>query len=55
MASYGKSDTITSATSYGARYNFSKRTKAEFHVMNFNNIVNTRDTKQYGFVLEHNF
>ena len=55
LASYGKSDTITSATSYGARYNFSKRTKAEFHVMNFNNIVNTRDTKQYGFVLEHNF
>lgn len=55
LASYGKSDTFTSATSYGARYNFSKRTKAEFHVMNFNNVVNTKDTKQYGFVLEHNF
>jgi hypothetical protein len=55
LASYGESDTITSATSYGVRYNFSKRTRAEVHVMNFNNVVNTKDTKQYGFVLQHNF
>jgi predicted porin len=55
LASYGKSDTINRAYSVGTRYNFSKRTKAEFHVMNYDYVVNTKDTKQYGFVLEHNF
>ena len=55
LSSYGKSDTINRAYSFGARYNFSKRTKAEIHFMNYDYVVSSKDTKQYGFVLEHNF
>jgi predicted porin len=55
LASYGNNNLITSAVSIGARYNFSKRTKVELHAMNFNYINNKQDTKQFGFVIEHDF
>ena len=55
LLSYGNNNLISSAYSVGARYHFSKRTKVELHFMNFDYINNKQDTKQIGFVLEHDF
>lgn len=55
LLSHGKSDTVDSSYSIGARYNLSKRTKVEVHKINFNYKDNKKDTNQYGIVIEHNF